>query len=120
MQTIAIEPGLRLQSSELSAYLERHGRELSLLLDAEANAGVVLARKRAEVMGGLIATLFQAGMAALSPRTRIPVVLGAVGGFGRGLLGWRSDLDVRLVTTESPERVQELAEAILYPLWDAG
>jgi [protein-PII] uridylyltransferase len=120
MQTVAIEPGRRLQSSELSAYLERHGRELSLLLDGQASAGVVLARKRAEVMGGLIATLFQAGMAALSPRTRIPVVLGAVGGFGRGLLGWRSDLDVRLVTTESPERVQELAEAILYPLWDAG
>jgi len=41
-------------------------------------------------------------------------------GYGRRLLGWKSDLDVRLLTSAEPERIQTLAEAILYPLWDAG
>jgi len=121
VQIAAIDPGQRQQTSELASSLERHGRELALLLDDAASAGLVLARKRAEILGGLLASLFQAGTMAVASRTKLPpVVLGAVGGFGRGLLGWRSDLDVRLVTEESPERVQELAEAILYPLWDAG
>ncbi|HEX9296278.1 MAG TPA: [protein-PII] uridylyltransferase, partial [Polyangiaceae bacterium] len=29
-------------------------------------------------------------------------------------------LDVRLLTTQSPERIRPIAEALLYPLWDAG
>jgi [protein-PII] uridylyltransferase len=32
----------------------------------------------------------------------------------------KSDLDVRLLTTEAPECAGPIAEALLYPLWDAG
>jgi [protein-PII] uridylyltransferase len=48
------------------------------------------------------------------------VTFAAVGGYGRRLLGWKSDLDVRLLTSERPERLEPLVEAIFYPLWDAG
>ena len=69
-------------------------------------------------MDGLVGSLFDAALATTLQPTR--VVLGAVGGYGRGLLGWKSDLDLRFVTDGPPESVQPLAEAMLYPLWDAG
>ena len=40
--------------------------------------------------------------------------------FRSGVVGLKSDLDVRLLTTQSPERIRPIAEALLYPLWDAG
>lgn len=53
--------------------------------------------------------------------TRPPrVALLAVGGYGRGELAPFSDLDVLLVHDTSPARVEDLASAIWYPLWDAG
>jgi UTP:GlnB (protein PII) uridylyltransferase len=69
-------------------------------------------------MDGLVGSLFDAALGAAPNRTR--VVLGAVGGYGRGFLGWKSDLDLRFVTDGAPESIQPLAEAMLYPLWDAG
>jgi [protein-PII] uridylyltransferase len=71
-------------------------------------------------MDGLVDSLFKAAQGALPPTDRVPVVLGAVGGYGRSLLGWKSDLDLWFVTDQPPERVRPLAEAMLYPLWDAG
>ena len=44
----------------------------------------------------------------------------AVGGFGRGELSPQSDLDLLLVHDSKPARVQEVASAIWYPVWDAG
>jgi len=40
-------------------------------------------------------------------------LLAAVGGYGRGVVGLKSDLDVRLLTTQSPERIRPIAEALL-------
>ncbi len=49
------------------------------------------------------------------------VALVALGGYGRGRLSPRSDVDVLIAHDGSnAERVAELAEALLYPLWDAG
>lgn len=49
------------------------------------------------------------------------VALVALGGYGRGRLSPRSDVDVLIAHDGSDaERVAELAEALLYPLWDAG
>ncbi len=48
------------------------------------------------------------------------VALVAVGGYGRGELAPFSDLDVLLVHESTPARVEELASAIWYPLWNAG
>ncbi len=56
---------------------------------------------------------------AHSPRSP-KVALVAVGGYGRGELAPFSDLDVLLVHESSASRVEELASAIWYPLWNAG
>lgn len=107
--------------NHVGAYLQHHRNELLALLDLPSSSGVAFARRHAEVMDGLVASLFKAALATLPPeQQRVPVVLGAVGGYGRGVLGWKSDLDLWFVTDVAPERVRPLAEAMLYPLWDAG
>jgi [protein-PII] uridylyltransferase len=120
MQNALAEPIRATKPSHVSAYIEYHRGELLTLLQSESKAGVVFARRHAQVMGGLIDSLFKAALSSLPPEERAPVVVGAVGGFGRGHLGWKSDLDLWFVTDESAERVRPLAEALLYPLWDAG
>ena len=110
----AAKPGL------VSSYLQHHRRELLALLDEADDAGVAFARRHAHVMDGLVDSLFKAAQSVLPAQANVPVVLGAVGGYGRGLLGWKSDLDLWFITDEAPERVRPLAEAMLYPLWDAG
>lgn len=44
----------------------------------------------------------------------------AVGGFGRGELSPHSDLDLILIHESKPKKVENLASAIWYPIWDAG
>ena len=44
----------------------------------------------------------------------------AVGGFGRGELSPQSDLDLLLVHDNKPSRLEDVAAAIWYPVWDAG
>ncbi len=108
-------------TSQLKVYLERNRAELLKLLDSKEQAGSAFAREHAEIMDRLLRALFEAGTAASARACGdVPVLLGAVGGYGRRRLGWKSDLDVRLVTPATPEAIQPLAEAILYPLWDAG
>src|SRR5687767_15081219 len=119
MLDLAIEPGRAAKPNEIAAFLELHRQELLGLLSVPAAAGVKLAHRRSEVMGRLLGSIFETSVGVLAPTAEAPVVLGAVGGFGRGLLGWKSDLDVRLIT-DLPERIQPLTESLLYPLWDAG
>src|SRR5882724_4581491 len=117
MQNVVAIPERATKPGLVSTYLQHHRRELLALLDADGSAGVTFARRHAQVMDGLVDSLFKA---ALSAQSQVPLVLGAVGGYGRGLLGWKSDLDLWFVTDEAPERVRPLAEAMLYTLWDAG
>lgn len=44
----------------------------------------------------------------------------AVGGYGRGELTPQSDLDLILIHESKPGRVDAIASAIWYPIWDAG
>ncbi len=44
----------------------------------------------------------------------------AVGGYGRGELSPHSDLDLLFVHDSKPDRVEDIASAIWYPIWDAG
>ena len=49
------------------------------------------------------------------------VALIAVGGYGRRLMSPHSDLDVLFLCDDpTDERVAQLAESVLYPLWDLG
>src|SRR3954471_215321 len=53
-------------------------------------------------------------------KCRTPVAIFATGGFGRDELAPFSDLDLLVLCAKTPGgEVQKLAEAILYPLWDA-
>jgi [protein-PII] uridylyltransferase len=82
--------------------------------------GTALAAKTAELYDGLLSAFFCAASARCG-LVGAPVSLLAVGGYGRGLVALGSDLDV-LVLAPDPEdqRVRDLAEMLLYPLWDAG
>src|SRR3954447_16731586 len=106
---------------ELKAYLERHRADLVGMLEVPASCGVALGKRHAKIMDGLLTALYPAAFATMRHQRRwAPVLLAAVGGYGRGLVGLKSDLDVRLLTAQAPERIRPIAEALLYPLWDAG
>src|SRR4051812_34645649 len=120
MQNAVAIPERTTKPGLVSSYRQHHRLELLALLDSDDTAGVVFARRHAQVMDGLVESLFKAALSTLPANAKVPLVLGAVGGYGRGLLGWKSDLDLWFVTDEAPERVRPLAEAMLYPLWDAG
>jgi [protein-PII] uridylyltransferase len=104
-------------SSAVRAYLDNHRGELRTMLATPGSAGLALARRHAEIVDGMMRKLFAS--ASFSRKQGAPL-MGAVGGFGRRLLGMRSDLDVCFVTAGSSEALLPLVEAMLYPLWDAG
>src|SRR5262245_61987379 len=106
---------------ELKAYLDRHRADLLRMLGSNGEAGLALGCRHAKIMDGLLTALYPAAFATMKQQKRwAPVLLAAVGGYGRGVVGLKSDLDVRLLTTQSPARIRPIAEALLYPLWDAG
>jgi [protein-PII] uridylyltransferase len=73
------------------------------------------AGRRAELVDRGLRTLFEAA----APPAGVALV--ALGGYGRGRLSPHSDIDL-LIAHEGDrhDEVSELAEALLYPLWDAG
>src|SRR5260221_8619367 len=105
--------------ARLRAYLDGHRTELDGMLATEGRWGKALAERHSKIMDGLLVALYPLAFAADKGKHRPPVLLAAVGGYGRQLVGLKSDLDVRLLTTETPERITLIAEALLYPLWDA-
>src|SRR5262249_17622309 len=83
--------------------------------------GMALGRRRAAALDGLLRKLFMRAVATTGMAE--PIALAAVGSFGRGAVALRSDADVRLVVcgdTKSHEAAGRVADALLYPLWDAG
>ena len=107
------------KTPEVRAYLAHHRPELLAMLQGET-AGLALATKHSKIMDAYWPRCFPAAFSSMKQKRLAPVHLAAVGGYGRELLALKSDLDVRLLTTESPEQIAPLAEALLYPLWDAG
>jgi [protein-PII] uridylyltransferase len=57
-------------------------------------------------------------LAALTPYARDDIALVAVGGYGRRELCLFSDIDLMLLCRDRVDRA--LADALFYPLWDAG
>jgi [protein-PII] uridylyltransferase len=83
--------------------------------------GVRLGRARSAVLAELLQNLHASAVATTGIQE--PVALAAVGTFGRGAVALRSDVDVRLVVrpgSKNREAASRLADALLYPLWDAG
>lgn len=86
--------------------------------------GVRTAQMHARILDGLLGALYCAGDAAAraeghTPRGRVALV--AVGGYGRGLVGLRSDVDVLFLCDDPADPyVAALADGLLYPLWDLG
>jgi [protein-PII] uridylyltransferase len=73
------------------------------------------AARRASFVDGCLQELF----ADAGSPDGVAVV--ALGGYGRGRLSPRSDLDVLIAHDgERPAEIQALTEQLLYPLWDAG
>ena len=101
----------------IRALLERQRVQLRAMLDSPHTAGVPLAQRHAQVMDEIVRRLYAS--ASFDHRDS-SVLVGAVGGYGRQLLGWKSDVDVCFVTREGPEALQPIVDEMLYPLWDAG
>jgi [protein-PII] uridylyltransferase len=83
-------------------------------------AGADYCRVLSEATDRWLARLFAAAAGDAQPRG---MALVAVGGYGRGELCPASDVDVMLVHSgRGPERgrLGKVAEAIWYPVWDAG
>jgi [protein-PII] uridylyltransferase len=83
--------------------------------------GVEVARKNAKSLDGLLSALCCACQAASAGEGGHRFALVAVGGYGRGVVGVESDVDVLFLCDDAnDERVRGIAEGLLYPLWDLG
>lgn len=109
--------GKRVEGSALRDYTRRSRAALIEECDVPGRGGVALARRHAKLADQLIRTIFEP---ARSRCRDVPLLLGAVGGYGRGLLALGSDLDLCFVTSAPRDAVAECVDAMLYPLWDAG
>src|SRR5262245_28003437 len=91
-------------------------RERAAVAVRERTDGITVARQLSRDVDEIVVDLAGAEIA----RCATPVAILATGGFGRSELAPFSDLDLLVLCAERPGReVQTLAEAILYPLWDA-
>ena len=88
---------------------------------AAGNDGLALAQMRSKMLDEIFAEHFASACAAAGVTLeKAPVVLAAAGSYGRGAMGLRSDVDVRLLAVGRADAARKLSDAILYPLWDAG
>lgn len=114
---VACEPSL---TATLREYLVRYRAEF----DGKVRSGTVAidaGRVFTRAIDGLLSALLPCTQATLGKAGKwIDCTLAAVGSYGRGVLAPRSDLDVRIVVDRDSDRAQQVAEALLYPLWDAG
>lgn len=79
---------------------------------ASSEWGMQLARELSSLYDELL-------LETIRPLNGGSVALAAVGGYGRGAVALRSDLDLRFLARSQAE-AEEVSEAVLYPLWDAG
>lgn len=89
--------------------------------DIEA-AGIALGRRRARLLDDLLGRLFEVTREQQGGRKGKAwdeIALAAVGGYGRGAVALRSDIDLRILARDS-EAAAVVADALLYPLWDMG
>ncbi len=107
---------------ELKRYLSQHRAGVENLIASGAlPEGPIAGRRYAKVYDGLLSALFHAARTAMQREGMwTPLSLAAVGSYGRSSLSPHSDLDVRMLCEKDAARAAPAAEALLYPLWDAG
>lgn len=117
--------GLRELDSGLAAtcgeYVASHSAALKDAVRSGAR-GLDVAARYAQMFDGLLGSLCCASRAAQLRCSELGrVALVAVGGYGRRLVAPHSDVDVLFLAEDpSDARIAQLAEGVLYPLWDAG
>lgn len=116
-RSIETDPSLRTGRTQLNRYVARYRAELLAEFEGPGGVGVAFARKHASIADELVRSIFEQVRLICA---EVPLLLGAVGGYGRGLLAFGSDLDLCFVSTEPNSTVSECIETMLYPLWDAG
>jgi [protein-PII] uridylyltransferase len=89
--------------------------------------GREICARRGELVDVILRHVFAAAASAVGARARkaeTPLALIALGGYGRGELNPFSDVDVMLLHGDSGSKIssyiEEMAEQILYLLWDIG
>jgi [protein-PII] uridylyltransferase len=102
-------------------YRDRHRAALAARIE-RGESGLAVAIAHARIVDGMLSALFCAAEATLRTRGQsVRLALVAVGGYGRGQLGLCSDLDVIVLADDADDpRAAQIAEALLYPLWDLG
>jgi [protein-PII] uridylyltransferase len=107
---------------ELRRYVAVHRLEVERLVkDGDISTGLVAGQRYSKIVDGLLSSLLYTTRAVMFPGGDGPrIALVAVGSYGRRTLSLHSDLDVRLLSDADMSVVRPLAEALLYPLWDAG
>ncbi|HEX4475934.1 MAG TPA: [protein-PII] uridylyltransferase [Polyangiaceae bacterium] len=107
---------------ELRRYLSQHRASVeSMIGNGALEAGLPAGRRYAKIYDGLLSALFHAARTAMSVEGAwSPLSLAAVGSYGRSSLAPASDLDVRMLCEKDSASAGPAAEALLYPLWDAG
>ncbi|MFO0712404.1 MAG: [protein-PII] uridylyltransferase [Sandaracinus sp.] len=103
------------------AHTARERASLVARLEGTLDSGIAVAREHARAMEGLLATVFAAACASVTPACVPQLALVATGGLGRRELGLFSDLDV-IVLADDPraDDVVEVAERFFHALWDLG
>lgn len=107
------------EASSLREALERHRHELITRLNA-GDDGIELGRANAEFLESCVLSRYEAA-AQRAGSQKTGLALAAVGSFGRGAVALWSDADlVLLVEPSGSGAASAFADALLYPLWDAG
>lgn len=108
-------------AKEIKIYLERHRDAVAELISAgDDRAGALASERWLKSFDGLLCALSCAIRSTVGDeKTWKSISLAAVGSYGRGNFSFRSDLDVRILCPK-PAKAAPIAEALLYPLWDAG
>ncbi len=98
--------------------------EQRILLHHRSGAGgLEISRSRSDLIDTVIRSIFDTALNARKGKL-LPMALVATGGYGRGTLNPRSDIDILFLlpraSTRLPQPMREVVQEVLYLLWDVG